>query len=56
MSTATSEAREIPRLKKRYREEILPAMRDEFHFENVMQVPGVTKIVVNRRDYDPNAA
>ncbi|MBA2463861.1 MAG: 50S ribosomal protein L5 [Nocardioidaceae bacterium] len=47
MSTTTPEAREIPRLKKRYREEILPALRDEFHFANVMQVPGVTKIVVN---------
>ena len=28
MSTATPEAREMPRLKKRYREEILPALRD----------------------------
>lgn len=36
-----------PRLKQRYREEILPALRDEFSYENVMQVPGLTKIVVN---------
>jgi large subunit ribosomal protein L5 len=36
-----------PRLKTRYREEILPALREEFEFANVMQVPGLTKIVVN---------
>jgi len=47
MTAATNEARELPRLKQRYREEILPALRDEFQYENVMQVPGLTKIVVN---------
>jgi large subunit ribosomal protein L5 len=51
MTTTTSDAgtgaREMPRLKKRYREEILPALRQEFGYVNVMQVPGVTKIVVN---------
>ena len=36
-----------PRLKTRYREEIIPALREEFAFANVMQVPGLTKIVVN---------
>ncbi len=36
-----------PRLKARYREEIVPALREEFSFANVMQVPGLTKIVVN---------
>lgn len=44
-STATPSAG--PRLKARYREEILPALREEFAYENVMQVPGLTKIVVN---------
>ena len=38
---------EIPRLKTRYREEVLPALRSEFDIANVMQVPGLTKIVVN---------
>jgi large subunit ribosomal protein L5 len=38
---------EIPRLKTRYREEILPALRSEYDIANVMQVPGLTKIVVN---------
>ena len=36
-----------PRLKTRYRTEILPALREEFAYGNVMQVPGLTKIVVN---------
>ena len=41
MSTATS-----ARLKDRYRAEILPAMREEFKYANVMQVPTLVKIVV----------
>src|SRR2546421_2981867 len=36
-----------PRLKQRYRDEIAPKLRDEFKYENVMQIPGLTKIVVN---------
>jgi large subunit ribosomal protein L5 len=44
MAEATTTA---PRLKTRYREEILPALRDQFEYSNVMQVPGLTKIVVN---------
>jgi large subunit ribosomal protein L5 len=51
-TTATSTVAErptrtMPRLKTRYREEILPALRTEFGYDNVMQVPGLTKIVVN---------
>src|SRR6476661_4224441 len=47
MSTATDTTRVTPRLKTRYREEIAPKLRDEFKYENVMQIPGLTKIVVN---------
>jgi large subunit ribosomal protein L5 len=43
-ATTTSNA---PRLKTRYREEIAGKLRDEFKYENVMQIPGLTKIVVN---------
>ena len=43
----TTTATAAPRLKTRYREEILPALRDQFDYDNVMQVPGLTKIVVN---------
>ncbi|MBA3991400.1 MAG: 50S ribosomal protein L5 [Propionibacteriales bacterium] len=45
--TTTTATRPLPRFKSRYREEILPALRDEFGYANVMQVPGLTKIVVN---------
>jgi large subunit ribosomal protein L5 len=37
----------IPVLKQRYREEVLPALMQEFQYKNVMQVPAVQKIVVN---------
>ena len=46
-TSAEPEQRVTPRLKTRYREEILPALRSEFEIANVMQVPGLTKIVVN---------
>jgi large subunit ribosomal protein L5 len=36
-----------PRLRDRYLAEIAPALREEFSYANVMQVPGLTKIVVN---------
>jgi large subunit ribosomal protein L5 len=36
-----------PRLQTRYREEIIPAMQQQFQYSNVMKVPGLTKIVVN---------
>ncbi|MFV2117573.1 50S ribosomal protein L5 [Streptomyces sp. Act-28] len=42
MATTTT-----PRLKTKYREEIVGKLRDEFKHENVMQVPGLVKIVVN---------
>jgi large subunit ribosomal protein L5 len=46
MSAPTTD-RPVPRLKTRYREEISPAMRDQFSYPNVMQIPGLVKIVVN---------
>jgi large subunit ribosomal protein L5 len=44
--TTTTE-RVTPRLKARYRSEIAPALRDQFSYGNVMQIPGLVKIVVN---------
>jgi large subunit ribosomal protein L5 len=38
---------ERPRLLTRYREEIVPALQDQFHYANVMTVPRLTKVVVN---------
>jgi len=46
MATAT-ESRTLPRLKSRYREEIAGKLRDKFEYPNVMQIPGVVKVVVN---------
>jgi large subunit ribosomal protein L5 len=42
-----TEASTAPRLKQRYRDEIKPALQEQFSFPNVMQVPGVVKVVVN---------
>ena len=35
------------RIKARYREEIVPGLQSEFGYSNIMQVPTVTKVVVN---------
>ena len=46
--TGTATAAAIsPRLKTKYREEILPQLKEQFGFTNVHQVPGLVKIVVN---------
>lgn len=37
----------LPRMKARYRAEIVPALVEEFTFANINQVPGVVKVVVN---------
>ena len=46
MTTAT-ETKVAPRLKERYKADIAPAMKEQFGYANPMQIPGVTKIVVN---------
>ena len=45
--TTVSEPKVVPRLKVRYREQIKPALTEQFSFTNQMQVPGVVKVVVN---------
>ena len=55
MSTSTNEnatgsdtgTRTKPRLQTRYREEIVPALQEQFAHTNVMNVPRLTKVVVN---------
>jgi large subunit ribosomal protein L5 len=37
----------MQRLKKRYREEIVPTMMDEFGYDNVMEAPRIRKAVIN---------
>ncbi|MCT1413438.1 50S ribosomal protein L5 [Corynebacterium sanguinis] len=36
-----------PRLKSRYKDDIRAKLTEEFGYDNVMQIPGLTKIVVN---------
>jgi large subunit ribosomal protein L5 len=45
--TDETQTKVTPRLKTRYRAEIAPALREQFSYPNVMQIPGVTKVVVN---------
>jgi large subunit ribosomal protein L5 len=49
-ATATEQTtveRVPPRLKQRYQAEVAPALREEFGYDNVMQIPGLVKITVN---------
>jgi large subunit ribosomal protein L5 len=38
----------VPTLKKKYKEEIIPAMMKEFDYKTVMQVPRLEKIILNQ--------
>ena len=37
----------VPRLKEKYDAEVVPGMREQYHYANIMQVPKLTKVVVN---------
>src|ERR671922_2954631 len=43
----TAPVKTQPRLKERYRNEIVAALREQFNYANPMQVPGLVKIVIN---------
>lgn len=45
--TAAKAGKIQPRLKQKYRDEIVPALLKEFGYTNAMQVPRIEKIVVN---------
>ena len=38
----------VPRLKEQYREEVAPALMDRFEYENVMEVPRLEKVCINK--------
>jgi large subunit ribosomal protein L5 len=38
----------IPTLKKKYREEVVPAMMEEFQYGSIMEVPRLVKIAINQ--------
>jgi large subunit ribosomal protein L5 len=43
----TAPEKTMPRLRQRYLDEISAGLREQFGYDNVMQVPGVVKVVVN---------
>jgi large subunit ribosomal protein L5 len=43
----SSPTRTVPRLRARYADQVAPALREQFGYQNVMQIPGVVKVVVN---------
>jgi large subunit ribosomal protein L5 len=46
-SSASGSVAEKPRLREKYEQEVMAALREQFRYENVMEIPGLTKIVVN---------
>jgi large subunit ribosomal protein L5 len=42
-----AQTKQLPALQARYRDDIVPAMMNEFKYDNVMQVPRIEKVVVN---------
>lgn len=46
-TTTRASAAEMPRLKRTYREQIVPALQAEFNYSNPMLIPRLTKVVVN---------
>src|SRR6187397_2775657 len=45
--TAASETKTLPRLKTKYRNEVVAALKEQYKYGNPMQVPGLVKVVVN---------
>src|SRR4051812_49623115 len=43
----TAPTKTLPRLKQRYRSEVIGQLKEQFQYANPMQVPGLVKIVVN---------
>lgn len=37
-----------PRLKEKYYKEIVPGLKEKFQYKSIMQVPKITKIVINK--------
>ena len=47
MSVATENPKTLPRLKQRYRNDVVAKLREQYNYANPMQVPSLVKIVVN---------
>ena len=46
-ATREAEARPMPRLQRRYLDEVRPRLQKEFGYKNPMQVPKLDKIIIN---------
>jgi len=46
-AAGVAEFTETPRLKVKYQEETVPALKEKFNYENVMQIPRLEKIIIN---------
>jgi large subunit ribosomal protein L5 len=42
-----AEEKYVPRLKKKYQEEVVPSLMKKFGYKNIMEVPRIEKIVIN---------
>jgi len=38
----------VPRLKDRFVKEVVPSLKEKFQYKSIMQVPKITKIVINK--------
>lgn len=38
----------VPRLRKKYKEEVIPALMEQFQYSSIMQVPKIVKICINQ--------
>ena len=38
----------VPRMQEKYFQEVIPFLKDKFNYKSVMQVPKITKIVINK--------
>jgi len=43
----TKSTKDIPRLKKKYLKDVIPALIQEFSYENPMEAPHINKVVIN---------
>lgn len=44
---ATGNGKYVPRLKMRYLQEVVPKLMERFGYKNIMEVPKITKVVIN---------
>jgi large subunit ribosomal protein L5 len=42
-----SEQKQLPVMLARYRNEVAPALKTEFNYDNVMEIPAISKVVLN---------